>query len=250
MSGNSSQLIFLSPWPPKKAVFSCPAPNTHCCPWLFSPYPRGTDALFCPGFHVTSNYPSFPLQRPAEAARWIDPPWPQLLMTEPSPVLPRWPCPVESTLRGLPLLCPGTSCPPCRPPKIQSDSSTSSRLHASGRLLSLGLGPYPSLKTPPGWGGAWPPLLASPPAESSPHRLPAARVSVGGGWEQILPAASDLPSTVAAKVGQHMGTYCPWCMGLASLSPSGVGGGECCPLSPGTCLLLHFCPFWVPWLTL
>ena len=100
------------------------------------------------------------------------------------------------------------------------------------RFLSIFLESW----TPPGWGGAWPPLLASPPAESSPHWLPAARVSVGGGWEQILPAASDLPSTVAAKVGQHMGTYCPWCMGLALLSPSGVGGG-----SAAHCLLEHAC---------
>lgn len=219
MSGSSSLLIFLSSWPPKKVVFSCPAPNTHCCPWPFSPYPCGIDALFCPGFHVRGNYPSFPLQRPAEAARWIDPPWPQLLMTEASPVLPWRPCLVESTLRGLPLLCPGASCPPCWPPKIQSVSSTSSWLHALGRLLSLSLGPRPSLKPLPGGGGAWPPLLASPPAESLPHWLSAARVSVGGGWGQILPATSDLPSTVAAKVGQRMGTYCPWCMGWPRSAP-------------------------------
>ena len=48
-------------------------------------------------------------------------------------------------------------------------------------------------------------------------------MNVGGGWGQILPATSGLPSTVAAKVGQRMGTYCPgawaglaqpqWCVG-------------------------------------
>lgn len=81
MSGNSSSSFFLSPWPPKKAVFSCPTPNT-LLPWLFSPYPRGTDALFCPGFHVTGNY-LLSSSKGQLVARWIDPPWPQLLMTEP-----------------------------------------------------------------------------------------------------------------------------------------------------------------------
>lgn len=51
-------------------------------------------------------------------------------------------------------------------------------------------------------------------------------MSVGGGWGQTLPATSELPSTVAAKVGQRMGTCGPWSMGLASLSPSGVRRGS------------------------
>lgn len=139
--------------------------------------------------------------------------------TEPSPSLVVMPSGVHASRPPSPL-----SCPPCQPPKIQSVSSMSSRLQVLGRLLSLGLGPCPSLKPLPGCRGAWPPLLASQPAESSPHRLPAARVSVGGGWGQTLPATSELPSTVAAKVDQRVGTYCPWSMGLASLSPSGVHG--------------------------
>lgn len=64
----------------------------------------------------------------------------------------------------------------------------------------------------------------------SPHRTgsPQPEVGVGaepgGGWRQILLANSDFPSTVVAKARQRKGTCCPWCTGLASLSPSGEWG--------------------------
>lgn len=142
-------------------------------------YPCGTDALFCPRFHVRGNYPSFPQQRgPTEAARWTVPPQPQLLVVEWSPALPGWSCAMESMLRGFPLLGSGACCPPCLLPKIQSVSSKSSRLHgvawaAKPRGPDRLSGPFQAGE------GPRPPVVASVPAESSLYWLPAARGRCG-----------------------------------------------------------------------
>ena len=159
--------------------------------------------MFCPRIHVRGNYPSFRQQRgPTEAARWTVPPRPQLLMVESSPALPGWSCPMQSTLRGFPLLGSGAGCPPCLLPKIQSVSSKSSRLHgvawgAKPRGPARLSGPFQAGE------GPRPPVLASAPAESSPHRLPAARGQCGCRARWRLEADSARRLRLPERRGSH-----------------------------------------------
>lgn len=113
------------------------------------------------------------------------PPLPQLLVAEPSPAPPWWPCPGGTQLRGLPLLS-FFSLSACCPPhpasrKPESVSNKSPQLHRAGSgccwpwaVPCCLPSPFQAGKRPR------PPSLLVPP-ESSSHLLPAARgVSVYG----------------------------------------------------------------------
>lgn len=172
------------------------------------------------------------------------PPLPQLLVAEPSPAPPWWPCPGGAQLRGLPLLS-FFSLSACCPPhpasrKPESVSNKSPQLHRAGSgccwpwaVPCCLPSPFQAGKRPR------PPSLLVPPRvlfTPAPCSQRCVCLRPGGGPGQILPTSSD----PGAPACEQLLLTC----GSASLSPSGEWE-DVCSLPE----LAHRTPLssWAPW---